>query len=90
MENRLGNTIAKIVRRSSCDVMLPVVFLVGWLVDFILSFFEMGFLCITFGWPGAYSVDQPSLKLSNLPASTSQVLELKMCATIPGALSVSL
>jgi hypothetical protein len=33
------------------------------------------------GCPGTHSVDQAVLKLRNLPASTSQVLELKVCAT---------
>jgi hypothetical protein len=33
------------------------------------------------GCPGTHSEDQAGLKLRNLPASTSQVLELKACAT---------
>jgi hypothetical protein len=33
------------------------------------------------GWPGTHSVDQAGLELRNLPASASQVLELKACAT---------
>jgi hypothetical protein len=33
------------------------------------------------GCPGIHSVDQADLKLRNLPASASQVLELKACAT---------
>jgi hypothetical protein len=35
-------------------------------------------LCIP-GCPGTHSVDQAGLKLRNLPASTSQVLVLKVC-----------
>jgi hypothetical protein len=31
--------------------------------------------------PGTHSVDQDGLKLRNLPASASQVLGLKVCAT---------
>ena len=31
--------------------------------------------------PGTHSVDQAGLKLRNLPASASQVLGLKVCAT---------
>jgi hypothetical protein len=31
--------------------------------------------------PGTHSVDQVGLELRNLPASASQVLELKACAT---------
>jgi hypothetical protein len=33
------------------------------------------------GCPGTHSVDQASLELRNLPASASQVLGLKVCAT---------
>jgi hypothetical protein len=33
------------------------------------------------GCPGTHSVDQASLKLRNPPASASQVLGLKACAT---------
>jgi hypothetical protein len=33
------------------------------------------------GCPGAHSVDQAGLKLRNSPASASQVLGLKVCAT---------
>jgi hypothetical protein len=36
------------------------------------------------GCPGTYSVDQAGLKLRNPPASASQVLGLKACATMPG------
>jgi hypothetical protein len=31
--------------------------------------------------PGTHSADQAALELKNLPASTSQVQELKVCAT---------
>jgi hypothetical protein len=33
------------------------------------------------GCPGTHSTDQTGLKLRNLPASASQVLGLKACAT---------
>ena len=36
------------------------------------------------GCPGTHSLDQAGLKLSNLPASASQVLGLKTCATTAG------
>jgi hypothetical protein len=36
------------------------------------------------GCPGAHFVDQAGLKLRNPPASASQVLGLKACATTPG------
>ena len=42
---------------------------------------ETGFLCP--GCPGIHSVDQASLELRNLPASASQLLGLKVCATMP-------
>jgi hypothetical protein len=35
------------------------------------------------GCPGTHFVDQAGLELRNLPASASQVLELKACATMP-------
>jgi hypothetical protein len=35
------------------------------------------------GCPGTHFVDQADLKLRNLPASTSQVLGSKACATTP-------
>jgi hypothetical protein len=34
------------------------------------------------GCPGTHFVDQASLELRNLPASASQVLELKACTTV--------
>jgi hypothetical protein len=37
------------------------------------------------GCAGTHFVDQAGLKLRNLPASASQVLGLKACATIPGS-----
>jgi hypothetical protein len=37
-------------------------------------------LCIS-GCPGSHSVDQAGLELRNPPASASQVLGLKVCAT---------
>jgi hypothetical protein len=36
------------------------------------------------GCPGTYFVDQAGLELKNPPASASQVLGLKACATKPG------
>jgi hypothetical protein len=37
------------------------------------------------GCPGTHSVDQAGLKLRKMPASASQVLGLKACATMPGS-----
>jgi hypothetical protein len=36
------------------------------------------------GCPGTHSVNKAGLELRNLPASASQVLGLKACATTPG------
>ena len=36
------------------------------------------------GCPGTHSVDQAGIELRNPPASASQVLGLKACATTPG------
>jgi hypothetical protein len=36
------------------------------------------------GCPGTHFVDEAGLELRNLPASASQVLGLKVCATTPG------
>jgi hypothetical protein len=48
-----------------------------------LWFFETGFLYSP-GCPGTHFVDQVGLELRNPPASASQVLGLKACATTPG------
>jgi hypothetical protein len=40
------------------------------------------------GCPGTHSVDQAGLELRNSPASASQVLGLKACATTPSAFQV--
>jgi hypothetical protein len=42
------------------------------------------------GCPGTHFVDQAGLELRNLPASASQVLGLKACATTPGIRSIFL
>jgi hypothetical protein len=49
-----------------------------------LWFFETVFLC-SLVRPGTHSVDQAGFKLRNLPASASQVLGSKACATTPGS-----
>ena len=49
---------------------------------FFFWFFETGFLCVALAvLELTHSVDQAGLKLRNLPASASQVLELKACTT---------
>ena len=50
-------------------------------VLFLFVFFQdRVFLCSP-GCPGTHTVDQAGLNLRNLPASASQVLGLKACAT---------
>jgi hypothetical protein len=46
----------------------------------VLVFRDRVSLCSP-GCPGTHSVDQAGLELRNLPASASQVLVLKACAT---------
>jgi hypothetical protein len=48
-----------------------------------LEFRDRVSLCNS-GCPGTHSVDQAGLELRNPPASASQVLGLKACATTPG------
>jgi hypothetical protein len=63
------------------------------LAFFFFFFLVFGFWFLVFrdriplyspGCPGTHFVDQAGLKLRNLPASASQVLGLKACATTPG------
>jgi hypothetical protein len=60
--------------------------LLSYLKDFFGLFFcvlRQGF-SVWPGCPGTHSVDQAGLELRKLPASASQVLGLKACATTPG------
>jgi hypothetical protein len=52
-------------------------------VCLFVCFLDRASLCSP-GCPGTHSVDQAGLELRNLPASASQVLELKACTTMPG------
>jgi hypothetical protein len=54
---------------------------------FVLFFRDRVSLCSP-GCPGAHFVDQAGLELRNPPASASQVLGLKACATTPGDYSL--
>jgi hypothetical protein len=54
-----------------------------FLFFFFLVFRDRVSLCSP-GCPGTHSVDQAGLELRNPPASASQVLGLKACATTPG------
>jgi hypothetical protein len=51
-----------------------------FLLFFFFAFQDRVSLCSP-GCPGTHSVDQAALELRNLPASASQVLGLKVCAT---------
>jgi hypothetical protein len=59
--------------------MLLHFYLLPWAILFV---WDRVSLCSP-GYPGTHSVDQAGLELRNLPASTSQVLGLKVCATTP-------
>jgi hypothetical protein len=59
-----------------------VVVVVVVLLCFVFVFQDRVSLCSP-GCPGTHSVDQTGLKLRNPPASASQVLGLKACATTP-------
>jgi hypothetical protein len=48
---------------------------------FILFFFQDRVSLCSPGCPGTHIVDQAGLELRNLPASASQILGLKACAT---------
>jgi hypothetical protein len=55
---------------------------------FCFFFFRDRVFLYSFGCPGTHFVEQAGLELRNPPASASQVLELKACATTPGKDSV--
>jgi hypothetical protein len=59
------------------------------LLFFFFNFFRDRVSLCSPGCPGTYSVDQAGLELRNSPASASQVLGLKACATTPGFLFTS-
>jgi hypothetical protein len=60
---------------SQCSHIEYIIFLL-----FTFFFFFLVSLCSP-GCPGSHSVDQDGLELRNPPASASQVLSLKACAT---------
>jgi hypothetical protein len=49
--------------------------------EFLICFFQDRVSLYSPGCPGTHFVDQAGLELRNPPASTSQVLGLKACAT---------
>jgi hypothetical protein len=58
-------------------------------VCFVFLFFQDSVSLYSSGCPGTHFVDQAGLELSNLPASASLVLGLKVCATTPGLILCS-
>jgi hypothetical protein len=59
---------------------LAFCFVLFWF-GFGFSFFRDRVSLYSPGCPGTHFVDQAGLELRNLPASASQVLGLKVCAT---------
>jgi hypothetical protein len=57
-------------------------------IFFSFFFFQDRVSLCSPGCPGTYFVDQAGLKLRNPPASASQVLGLKACATTPSMKSI--
>jgi hypothetical protein len=51
------------------------------LKNFVVVVFQDRVSLCSLGCPGTHCVDQAGLELRNLPASASQVLGLKLCAT---------
>ena len=77
--------------------MVDQLYRVGYLFFFVVVVVVL-FVCSCFfrdrvslcspGCPGTHFVDQAGLELRNLPASASQVLGLKACATTPSVPSI--
>ena len=61
---------------------MHMVFLFICLFVFVFVFGDRLSLCSS-GCPGTHYVDKADLELRNSPASASQVLGLKMCASTP-------
>jgi hypothetical protein len=63
-----------------CSVGVFVVVVLLLLVGWFLVFRGRVSMC-SHRWPGTHSIDQDGLELRNPPASASQVLVLRACAT---------
>jgi hypothetical protein len=80
----LWTTVALNFQKSGASVPQLLGFISFFLfVCFFFVFRDRVSLCSP-GCPGTHSVDQAGLDLRNSPASASQVLGLKTCATTPG------
>jgi hypothetical protein len=90
MESKGESTNLRVVSGETLLHSSLIVFLDGCMskkVDVFFFFFFLVFrdrvsLCSP-GCPGTHSVDQAGLELRNPPASASQVLGIKVCATMP-------
>jgi hypothetical protein len=68
-----------------CFLFFVVVVVGGCCYCCCFGFFFLDMVSLySFDCPGAHFVDQAGLELRNSPASASQVLGLKACATMPG------
>jgi hypothetical protein len=65
---------------SQWVIFVVVVFCFCFYLGFFVCFGDRVSLCVP-GCPGTHFVDQAGLELRNPPASASQVLGLKVCAT---------
>ena len=63
------------------ELLKNYVLLIDWLVGWLVGFFRDRVSLSSPGCPGTHSVDQAGLELRSPPASASQVLGLKACAT---------
>jgi hypothetical protein len=77
-------------RFSVLQIMQLVVVFVFFFVCLFVFVFQDRISLYSPGCPGTHFVEQAGLELRNLPASTSQVLVLKACTTMPGSLFVFL
>jgi hypothetical protein len=74
--------------KSVCRVYLLIYFILFFLFIYLFIYFWDRVSLCSPGCPGTHSVTQAGLELRNSPASASQVLGLKVCATTPGYLLI--
>jgi hypothetical protein len=66
-----------------CLIVFFSFFFFCFVLFLVFCFFRDRVSLCSSGCPGTHSVDQAGLELRNPPASASQVLGLKACATMP-------
>jgi hypothetical protein len=81
---RCSETLSQKKKKDSLSFKRLLVDENSFFVCFLFLFFRDRVSLYSPGCPGTHSVDQDGLELRNLPASASQVLGLKACATMPG------